>query len=80
MCLCGRGEGVRGVDFTSSCWFSLNNSKAVKGVTLLFAAFSNILLETSVPNLVSLTHPSLQILGKSQTGVFPTSSFLVNHL
>ena len=28
-----------------------------------------------MPNLVSLTHPSLQILGKSQTGVFQISRF-----
>ena len=31
-------------------------------------------------NLVSLTRPSLQILGKIQTGVFPISGFLVNPL
>ena len=34
------------------CWFSLNNSE--------FAAFSNISIETSVPNLISLTPPSPQ--------------------
>ena len=33
-------------------------------------------LETSVPNLVSLSCPSLQILGKTQTEVFPISGFL----
>ena len=33
-----------------------------------------------VPNLVFLTHPSLQILGKTQTGVFQISGFLVNPL
>ena len=49
----------------------------VKGA---FAAFSNILLETFVPNLVSISHSSLQILGKNQTGVFPISGFLVNSL
>ena len=40
-----------------------------------FAAFSNILLETFVPNLASLTRPSLQILTKIQTGIsdFPIS-------
>ena len=27
--------------------------------------------ETFVPNIVSLNHPSLQILDKTQTGVFP---------
>ena len=36
-----------------------------------FAVFSNFVLETSVSNLVSLTRSSLQILGKTQTGVFP---------
>ena len=33
-----------------------------------------------VPNLVSLTLSSLQILGKTQAGVFPISGFLVNPL
>ena len=33
-----------------------------------------------MPNLVSLTCPSLQILGKTQTLVFPISGFLVNFL
>ena len=55
-------------------WFSLNNS----GMETL--AFSNILLETSVPNLVSLTCPSFQISGKIQMVVFPISAFLVNPL
>ena len=40
------------------------------------AAFSKISLRTSVPNLVSLTRASLQILGKTQTWVFPISGFL----
>ena len=31
-----------------------------------------------MPNLVSITLPSLQILGKTQTGAFPISGFLVN--
>ena len=44
------------------------------------AALSNISLETLVPNLMSLTRPSLQILGKTQTGVFLISGFLVNPL
>ena len=57
------------------CWFSLNNSEMVKTVTL-----SNILLDTFLPNLVSLPRPSLQILGKTQMGVFPISGFLVNPL
>ena len=38
-----------------------------------FANFSNISLETFVPSLASLTCSSLQILGKTQTGVFPIS-------
>ena len=33
-----------------------------------------------MPSLVSLTGSSLQILGKTGTGVFPISGFLVNHL
>ena len=43
-------------NFTPPCLFSLNNSEMV---------------ETLVLNLVFLTQPSLQILGKTQTGVFP---------
>ena len=42
--------------------------------------FNKILLETFVPNFVSLTNPSLQILGKAQMGVFPIYEFLVNPL
>ena len=45
-----------------------------------FAAFSNISLETFMPNLVSLTPPSPQILSKTQMGVFLISRFLVNSL
>ena len=33
--------------------------------------------KTFVPNLVSITCPSLQILGKTHTGVFPISGFLI---
>ena len=47
------------------------------------AAFSDILLETFMPNLVIvvfITHTSLQILGRNQSGVFPISEFLVNAL
>ena len=32
-----------------------------------------------MPNLVSLAHPSPQILGKTQIGVFPISRFFFNH-
>ena len=40
----------------------------------------NFSLETSAQNLLSLTRPSLQILGKTHTGVFPMFGFLVNSL
>ena len=43
-----------------------------------FAAFSNISLETFMPNLVSLTPLSPQILVKTQMGVIMISRFLVN--
>ena len=52
-----------------------NNSETVKAVTLTFCSI--LLLETFVLNLVSLTCPSL---GKTQTGVFPISGFMVNPL
>ena len=58
--------------------YLLRNSKIC--VTLAFAAFSNISLERFAPTLVSLTRPSLQILGKTQTELFPISGFLVNSL
>ena len=45
-----------------------------------FAAFSNILLDTLVPKLVSITCSSLQILGKTQTGISLIFRFLVNPL
>ena len=60
-----------------SCWFSLNNSETIKTVTL---AFCSISLEIPVPNLVSITRPSFQTLGKTQARVFPISLFLVNPL
>ena len=53
----GWGEGVGVIP---PCWFSLNNSEAVKPVTL---AFWSIL--TSVPNLISLTHPRPQDIGQN---------------
>ena len=43
-------------------------------------ALSKILLETFVSSLIPIPRPSLQILGKTQTGVFPISGFLVNSL
>ena len=58
------------------CWFFLNNLEAVKP----YSYNPCISLETSVPNLVSLTRPSLQVLGKTQTAVFPIPGFLLNPL
>ena len=72
----GGGWGV----ILPPCWFSLNNSETVKAVTLAFCSISNISVETFVSNFVSLTCPSLEILGKTQIGVFPISRFLVNPL
>ena len=46
-----------------------NKSIYLNILTLTFSAFSNVLLETSVLNLVSLTRPSLQILGKTHVGI-----------
>ena len=37
---------------------------------MVFSAFSKISLETFMPNLVFINYPSLQILGKIQTGFF----------
>ena len=71
---------LEGCNFTPTSWFSLNNSEQVKAVSLEFAAFSNNLLENFVSNLVILPHPSLQILSKTQTGVFLISGFFVNPL
>ena len=56
-------------------WFSLNNSKTVKAVSLEFSAFSNILLQTIVPNLVSIPRPCLQSFGETQTGYFRFPDF-----
>ena len=72
--------GGGGVVILPPCWFSLNNSETVKAVTMTFAAFNNISLGSFVPTFVSLTCPSLQILSKTQTRVFPISGFLVNAL
>ena len=44
------------------------------------AAFSNFSLETFKPNLVLLTYPSLEILGKNQTRLLPVPWFLVRSL
>ena len=46
------GRGGRAGNFIPlpPCCFSLNNSETVKAVTLVFPAFSNILLERFVPN------------------------------
>ena len=40
-------------------------------------ALSNFWLEIFIPSVVSLTSFSLQILGKTQTGVFPIPRFLM---
>ena len=56
-------------------WFSLNKSETAKA-----AAFTSISLETYVPNLISLTRPSLQTWGKLTRGVFSISGFQVNPL
>ena len=65
--------------FLPLCWFSLNNSEKIKAVNLVFCSI-NFLLETFMPNLVSLTCPSLQILDRTQTKVFPIFEFLVKSL
>ena len=51
--------------------------KAVSGKTWHIAALSNFSLETFMANLISMTNPSLQMLDKTQTGVFSISGFLV---
>ena len=76
VCVCGGGGRVGWVIFPPY-WFFLNNSETVKAVIL---AFYSILLETFVPNFVFITHLSLQILGKTQTGVVLIYGFLVNPL
>ena len=45
---------------TPPCWFSLNNAKTVKAVTLVpwyFVGFSNFLSEKLVPNFTFVTCP-----------------------
>ena len=61
----GRGRG----NFIPLIGFPLITQQRSKLQPWYLAAFSNLLLETFVPNVVSLTHPSFQILGKTQTGV-----------
>ena len=65
------------------CRFSFKNLEVVKAVTVAFCYYSNISLDTSVPNLVSLNYSSLQLLDKTQTGVFwgklgPTKTWTSN--
>ena len=55
-------------------WFSLNNSKMVKAVTHV-AAFSNILLVTFMPNLVSITPPVSRYWTKPRRDYFRFSDF-----
>ena len=66
---------VREGSFTVPYGFSLNNSETVKAVKWHFATFSNVSLEIFISNLLFLTCPSLQILGKTQTEVSPISGF-----
>ena len=68
------------IELKNYSWIKAAINPNLGGVTWHYAAFSNILLETFLPNLVFLIHPSLQILGQTQTGVFPISGFLVNPL
>ena len=51
---------VKAEFYPPSCWFFLNSSQMVNAVTL--AALSNFSLERFLPNLVSITWTSLQIL------------------
>ena len=60
------GKGGGGGNFTPPCWFSLNNSETVKAVTLAFSSIQ----ENFLPNLVTLTCPSPQILGKLRRAYF----------
>ena len=46
----------------------------------IFVIFINCSLETLIPILIFLTRSSCQILDKIQTGLFPTSGFLVKSL
>ena len=54
-----------------------DNSEMVKVVNLAFFNIRNFLFETFMPNLVTLTCPSLLIMDKTQTGVFSISGYLV---
>ena len=57
--------------------FIRNNKHCSSGI-LQHSAFSNILIQAFVQNLVFLTRPNLLISSKTQTGVFPISGYLVN--
>ena len=58
--------------------FSFDKSKMVKAVNTAFCSFKQLFIRDK--NLVSLTCPSLQIMGKTQTEVFQISGFLVKSL
>ena len=60
--------------------FSLITQNQYKHSPWHFATFNNILSETFMPNLVSLTCSSLQISSRTKTGVFRISGFLVKPL
>ena len=75
-----------GVFFTliivTSCEVEFTLNEKTTNLTPIwhFVSFSNFLLETFLPHLVTLTHPRLEILGKTQSEVIPISGFLVNLL
>ena len=50
--------------FLPLCWFSFTNAEMVKAVNLASCSIQ-FLLERFLPNLLSLTSPSLQLLGKT---------------
>ena len=71
------GNGGKGGNFNPPVGFPITQ-KRYKLQPWHFAAFCKILLESFVPNLVFFTWPSLLILGKTLTRVFPISGFPVN--
>ena len=71
--------GVWGVGFYLPCWFSLNNSKMVKSITL---AFSNIqyLFIRDIHGKCGIRNSSQSPDIGQNSGVFPISRFLFNPL
>ena len=72
--------GERAILSTMLGWFSFNNPETIEAATQAFTAFSNMLLKTFVPSIVSESQPSLQVLKKAQTWMFPIFGFLINAL